>query len=304
MHNPVMIDEVLETLAPCNQETYIDATFGAGGYSQAILEKAKCFVIALDRDPEASVRAQSLKIQYGNRFSFYEGRFGEMEKIVPARKYDGIIFDIGVSSPQIDEASRGFSFRKEGPLDMRMERKGMTAAEVVNEFEEKEIARILWVYGEERKSRAIARAIVEKRKEHPFETTTRLADLVRTIVGLERPGFDPATRTFQALRLYVNDELGELKKGLESSEKLLKIGGRLVVVSFHSLEDRIVKNFLNERSGKNPNVSRYRPEIPRLNPTFQLKSKKALTPQKEEVHRNPRARSAHLRWAIRIEGGL
>jgi len=304
MHEPVMVKEVLEILGPRDQETYIDATFGAGGYSESIMEKAKCFVVALDRDPEASPRALSFQKKYQERFSFYEGRFGEMEKLVPSIEYDGIVFDIGVSSPQIDDPIRGFSFRMEGPLDMRMEKKGLSAADVVNGFEEKEIARIIWVYGEERRSRAIARAIVATRKEQPFETTTHLADLVRSIVGVERPGFDPATRTFQALRLYVNDELGELERGLEASEKLLKTGGRLVVVCFHSLEDRIVKNFLKTRSGGLANPSRYLPDAPYQNPTFQLKDRKALTPGEAEIKRNPRARSARLRWAIRLEGGL
>lgn len=303
MHKPVMLEEVLKTLGPRDKETYIDATFGAGGYSQAILEKEKCFVVALDRDPEACSRALSFKNQYQERFSFYEGRFGDMEKIVPSIGYDGIVFDVGVSSPQLDEASRGFSFRMEGPLDMRMEKRGFSASDVVNGFEEKEIARIIWVYGEERRSRAIARAIVAERKEQPFETTTQLADLVRAIVGVERPGFDPATRTFQALRLYVNDELGELERGLEASEKLLKTGGRLVVVCFHSLEDRIVKEFLKKRSGGAPNPSRYLPETARLAPTFQLENRKALMPDDTELTRNPRARSARLRWAIRLEGG-
>lgn len=299
MHKPVMINEVLDTLSPHDQEIYIDATFGAGGYSAAILEKANCSVIALDRDPEAVLRAQSLKNQYGNRFSFYEGRFGDMDRIVPSQGYDGIVFDIGVSSPQLDEAERGFSFRMEGPLDMRMEKSGLSAADVVNTFDEKEIARIIWVYGEERRSRAIAKAIIAQR---PFETTTQLAELVRSIVGMERPGFDPATRTFQALRLYVNDELGELERGLEASEKLLKTGGRLVVVSFHSLEDRIVKTFLRKKSGGDAQPSRHLPDVSRIKPTFQLKNRKALTPQETEIRTNPRARSAHLRWAIRTEG--
>lgn len=301
MHKPVMLDEVLESLKPHEQETFIDATFGAGGYSAAILEKANCFIVALDRDPEAAIRAQSFKNKYNDRFSFYEGRFGDMERLIPAAGYDGIVFDVGVSSPQLDEGERGFSFRMEGPLDMRMEKKGLSAADVVNSFEEKEIARIIWIYGEERRSRAIARAIVEKRRVHPFKTTTQLADLVRSIVGVERPGFDPATRTFQALRLYVNDELGELERGLEASEKLLKIGGRLVVVCFHSLEDRIVKNFLKKKSGGLSHPSRYLPEAPYLEPTFQLKSRKALMPGDAEIKSNPRARSARLRWGIRIE---
>ncbi len=299
MHKPVMLREVLHTLSPRDNETYIDATFGRGGYSRAILEQAKCSVVAVDRDPETHECAQSLKDHYKNRFSFYEGRFGQMIQLVPSLKYDGVVFDLGVSSPQLDKAERGFSFRLEGPLDMRMERKGLSAADVINTFEEKEIARILWTYGEERRSRAIARAIVEKRKEKDFTTTTQLRDLVRAIVGFERPDFDPATRTFQALRLFVNDELGEIEKGLQASEKLLKEGGRLVVVSFHSLEDRLVKNFLKERGGGLPQGSRYLPEARQIHPTFHLKSRKAMKPQGEELYNNPRARSARLRWAIR-----
>ncbi|MBS0272058.1 MAG: 16S rRNA (cytosine(1402)-N(4))-methyltransferase RsmH [Proteobacteria bacterium] len=299
MHKSVMLHEVLETLAPYDKATYIDATFGAGGYSRAILEKADCSVIALDRDPEANNRAKKLEESFPHRFSFFQGKFGEMAQFIPNTSYDGVVFDLGVSSPQLDEADRGFSFKLEGPLDMRMEKKGLSAADVVNSFEEKEIARILWVYGEERKSRAVARAIVEKR---PFESTKQLADVVHAIVGFERPGFDSATRTFQALRLYVNDELGELERGLEASEKLLKVGGRLVVVSFHSLEDRIVKTFFKERSGGQPHGSRYLPEAPRRRATFLLKNRKALLPQEEEIKLNPRARSARLRWATRIEG--
>lgn len=301
MHKPVMLKEVLETLSPKPEETYIDATFGVGGYTHAILEKADCSVIALDRDPEAVERAKSLKAQYPNRFMFSIGRFSEMKALVPSQDYDGIVFDLGVSSPQLDQANRGFSFKQDGPLDMRMEKKGLTAADIVNTFEEEEIARILWIYGEERRSRAIARAIVQKRKKDPFTTTFQLAELVREIVGFERPGFDPATRTFQALRLFVNDELGELEKGLLASEELLKEGGRLVVVSFHSLEDRRVKVFLKERSGGTASPSRHRPEIPRGKSTFILKDKKSLKPQEVEMRNNPRARSARLRWAIRGE---
>ncbi len=299
MHNPVMLREVLDTLAPQPQETYIDATFGAGGYSRAILEKAACSVVALDRDPEACERARSLAADYSDRFIFFSGRFSDMPALFSPLQCDGIVFDLGVSSPQIDEAKRGFSFKHEGPLDMRMEKQGLSAADVVNSFDEPEIARILWVYGEERRSRAIARAIVEKRKVAPFTTTTQLADLVRAIVGFERPGFDPATRTFQGLRLYVNDELRQLEEGLKASEDLLKEGGRLVVVSFHSLEDRLVKTFLKEKSGGRPHASRYLPELPEEEAIFVVKNKKPLSPQEDELRTNPRARSARLRWAIR-----
>ncbi|HBW24665.1 MAG: 16S rRNA (cytosine(1402)-N(4))-methyltransferase [Alphaproteobacteria bacterium GWC2_42_16] len=299
MHNPVMLSEVLKTLSPQKQETYIDATFGAGNYTRSILDKADCHVIALDRDPEAKRRAEPLEKKYKGRFSFIEGRFGDMDRLVPGHSYDGIVFDLGVSSPQIDDPARGFSFKAEGPLDMRMEKKGLSASDVVNTFAAKQIASILWEYGEERRSRAIAKAIVEKR---PFQTTKELAEVVRDVVGFERKGFDPATRTFQALRLYVNEELGQLERGLEASEKLLKKGGRLVVVSFHSLEDRIVKTFLRERSGGVPHASRYRPEAPQQKPTFKVKSRKALRPTDQEIRKNPRARSAKLRWAIRLEG--
>jgi 16S rRNA (cytosine1402-N4)-methyltransferase len=298
MHKPVMLREVVDILSPQDQEAYIDATFGAGGYSRAILEKADCTLVALDRDPEARERAQVLKNLYMDRFQFYEGRFGNMLELVPSQKYEGVIFDLGLSSPQIDEAQRGFSFKAEGPLDMRMEKNGISADDVVNRFEEQEIARILWVYGEERRSRAIAHAIIKKR---PFKTTTQLADLIRSIVGFERVGFDPATRSFQALRLYVNDELGELERGLEAAEKLLKTGGRLIVISFHSLEDRIVKLFLNKRSEFISRVSRHLPERPSTPATFLLKNRKAITPQEDEIRANPRSRSARLRWAIRME---
>lgn len=301
MHKPVMLREVLETLSPCDNETYIDATFGAGGYSEAILEKANCSVLALDRDPDARIRSQSFKEKYQDHFTFIEGRFGQMLELVPSQEYDGIVFDLGVSSPQLDEAERGFSFKGEGPLDMRMEKKGLSAADVINTFDEKELSRILWVYGEERRSRAIARAIVQKR---PFETTKQLAELIRSIVGFERPGFDSATRSFQALRLFVNDELGELEKGLQASEKLLKEGGRVVVVSFHSLEDRIVKRYFKERSAGAPQASRFVPDVPKAKAIFLLKDRKALSPQEEELRENPRARSARLRWAIRVQGGF
>ena len=299
MHKSVMLSEVLQTLSPQNKETYIDATFGAGGYAQAILDKAKCTVVAMDRDPEAKERGKLFKNKYKEHFSFIEGKFGDMAALVPDAFYDGIVFDLGVSSPQIDNPERGFSFKKDGPLDMRMEKKGLSAADVVNTFDAKDIADILWKYGEERRSRAIAKAIVENR---PFETTKQLADIVRPVVGFERKGFDLETRTFQALRLYVNDELGELERGLEASEKLLKKGGRLVVVSFHSLEDKIVKTFLRKKSGGTPHASRYRPELPQQKPTFELKDRKAILPTEEEIKQNSRSRSAKLRWAIRTEG--
>lgn len=299
MHKPVMLSQVLETLAPRSDETYIDATFGEGGYSRAILETANCSVVALDRDPDALPHAESLKTKYSRRFSFYQGQFGDMKALVPPMEYDGIVFDLGVSSPQLDKAERGFSFREDGPLDMRMSQKGPSAADILNTYEAEDIANILWTYGEERRSRAIARAIVHERIHTPFTTTAQLATLVRKIVGFERAGFDPATRTFQALRLYVNNELGELEAGLKASEDLLKNKGRLVVVSFHSLEDRITKQFLKEHSGDMPRTSRHLPEIPQKAATFEVQERKAILPSEAEIKENPRARSARLRWAIR-----
>jgi len=296
MHKPVMLTEVLEALQPQDKEIYVDATFGGGGYSQAILDTADCSVVAMDRDPEAAERAALFQQRYPGRFSFYQTRFGEMANVVPPQGYDGIVFDLGVSSPQLDDGARGFSFKHDGPLDMRMDKQGLTAADVVNTFEEKEIARILWVYGEEKRSRAVARAIVAQR---PFSTTGQLAEVIRSVVGFVRVGFDPATRSFQALRLYVNDELGELEKGLEASEALLKKGGRLVVVSFHSLEDRLVKTFLRQKSGNTPRASRHLPERVSSPASFILQEKKALSPQDAELRENPRARSARLRWAVK-----
>ncbi len=299
MHNPVMLNEVVKLLSPRSHETYIDATFGEGGYSRAILEKSDCSVVALDRDPDASPRAALFTEKYSPRFTFIPGRFGDMKTLVPPGEYDGIVFDLGVSSPQIDEAVRGFSFKQDGPLDMRMDKNGLSAADVINTYAEKEIANILWHYGEERRSRAIARSIVEARKTTPFTTTTQLAELVRKIVGFERVGFDPATRTFQALRLYVNNELKEIEAGLQASEDLLKEGGRLIVVSFHSLEDRLTKSFLKEKSGALPRTSRHLPEAPRKEASFMQLDKKITVPGTQEIKENPRARSAHLRWAIR-----
>ncbi len=305
-HIPVLLSDVLRALSPGKGERYIDGTFGAGGYARAILEAAPCEALALDRDPSAIAAGRALEAESGGRLKLAEAPFSHMEDAAHAvgwDKVDGVVFDLGVSSMQLDEAERGFSFMRDGPLDMRMSRAGLSAAEVVNTFEKDEIANILYELGEERRSRAIAAAIVADRQKAPFERTSQLAGLVgRVLGGRAEEGKHPATRTFQALRLYVNDELGELNRALSAAERLLRPGGRLAVVSFHSLEDRIVKQFLAARSGKRAKTSRYLPaaaEGPA--PSFEVKHRHGIAPSEEEMAANPRARSARLRWAIRTD---
>jgi 16S rRNA (cytosine1402-N4)-methyltransferase len=308
IHFPVMLPEVLATLVPKDGEVYVDGTFGAGGYTRAFLEAADCTVIAIDRDPAALERADALKAEFGDRLIFVRGKFGDALELVKAAGYeqvDGFVLDVGVSSMQFDEAQRGFSFRFDAPLDMRMDTSsGETAADLVNTMEEEDLANLIYKYGEDRKSRYIARRIVEERATAPIETTLRLADMIRDVVFKSpKDKIDPATRTFQALRIAVNDELGELERGLAAAQDLLKEGGRLVVVSFHSLEDGIVKSFLYERSGKTPNVSKYIPLAQsKIAPTFTLSPKKPLDPSESEISQNPRSRSARLRAAIRSRG--
>ncbi len=302
-HTPVMLAEVLEAMQPKQGEVYVDGTFGAGGYTRALLESCECRVYAIDRDPNVKPTADILAQQYPNRFLLLSGTFGEMVELLAREgiaSVDGVVLDVGVSSMQIDSADRGFSFRHDGPLDMRMSQEGVSAADIVNTYEEEEIADILYQYGEEKMSRRIARAIVEKRKETPFTRTSQLADLVRSVVRGKHDGIDPATRTFQALRIAVNDELLELERGLEAAEQLLATGGRLIVVTFHSLEDRIVKQFYQSRSGDTRGGSRHFPAtVNAVPPTFFLTRKKALSASDTEIQRNPRARSAKLRVAIR-----
>jgi len=302
-----MLGEVLDYLAPEAGKTYVDGTFGFGGYSRAILKAADCTLFAIDRDPEALPRAQAVSRDNPDRFTLLQGCFGEMDQLISDKgieKVDGVVLDIGVSSMQIDDAERGFSFREDGPLDMRMSKAGTSAADVVNNYSEKELADIIYKYGEERASRGIARAIVKARTEAPLSRTGELARIVRSVVySSKKDKIDPATRTFQGLRIYVNDELGELERALRAAEHILVSGGRLVVVSFHSLEDRIVKNFLKSRSGGNPRPSRYTPEIDSQGPvpSFKLLSRKIVSPTEEEANTNPRARSARLRAAQRTD---
>lgn len=306
-HFPVMLPEVLSVLSPKDGEVYVDGTFGAGGYTRAFLEAADCTVIAIDRDPAAVARADAMKKEFGERLIFVRGKFGDALELVKAAGFeqvDGFVLDVGVSSMQFDEASRGFSFRFDASLDMRMDTEsGETAADIVNTYDEEDLANLIYKYGEERKSRYIARRIVEERKAAPIETTLRLAEMIRDVVHKSpKDKIDPATRTFQALRIAVNDELGELQRGLVAAENLLKEGGRLVVVSFHSLEEGIVKSFLYERSGKTPNASKYLPAIAKGDdPSFVLSPKKPIDPSDDEIKQNARSRSARLRGGIRTD---
>ena len=299
-HIPVMLREVLQNLAPADGKVYVDATFGNGGYTQAILEAADCKVIALDRDPNVKARAEELKSIYGNRFEFRAGQFGDFADLV-SEGIDGAVFDIGVSSMQLDNKERGFSFSKEAPLDMRMSCAGTSAADLVNSLSEKELADIIYKYGEERKSRQIAAKIIAARKTKKINTTTELADIVHSVVKKSPAStIDPATRTFQALRIAVNNELGELESGLEGALSRLNPNGRLVVVSFHSLEDRIVKSFFNDNLGKPKAVSRYMPQVATETAARIASCSKAILPQDDEIASNPRSRSAKLRFAIKI----
>jgi len=303
----VLISEVIEQINPAADETYIDGTFGAGGYTRAILEAAPCRVLAIERDPTALADGQPLVAAFGGRLTLVPTTFSDMERAAHGcalTHVDGVVLDIGVSSMQLDDAARGFSFMRDGPLDMRMSLSGPSAADVVNGTGEEDLANILYELGEERRSRAIARTIVKARADAPITTTKALAEIVERVLG--RPRGDekhPATRTFQALRIHVNDELGELKAGLDAAERLLKPGGRLAVVTFHSLEDRIVKQFLQERSGKIAGTSRYLPDPggPAASPSFRVVNTRGFTPNKKETDANPRARSARLRVGIRTD---
>lgn len=298
-HIPVMLKEVLEYLSPKDNELYVDATFGNGGYTEAILNAADCKVIALDRDPIVTKRAQELKSTYGKRFDFRAGTFGNFQNLI-SEKINGVVFDIGVSSMQLDDDFRGFSFSKQAPLDMRMSMSGLSAKDIVNTYPEKDLADIIYLYGEEKKSRQIAAKIIQYRQEKEIETTTELADLIHQILPKRFGQIDSATRTFQALRIAVNDELQELQNGLESATTRLLPEGRLVVVDFHSLEDRIVKNFFNLNTSKKIHTSRYASVLPETedNKVFGFASK-AIMPSNDEINYNPRARSAKLRYAVK-----
>ncbi|MDO4183926.1 MAG: 16S rRNA (cytosine(1402)-N(4))-methyltransferase RsmH [Rhodospirillales bacterium] len=297
-HIPVMLNEVLQSLAPADGKVYVDATFGNGGYTKAILDSANCKVIAIDRDPNVKERAKEIKAAYGERFEFCAGCFGDINSLVK-QPVDGIVFDIGVSSMQLDQAERGFSYAKEANLDMRMSCDGVSAYDLINTASEKELADIIYQYGEERKSRQIASKIVNERKAAPIKTTKQLAEIIYQVIHKKTGQPDPATRTFQALRIAVNDELGELERGLCNGLSILKSGGKMVVVTFHSLEDRIVKKFFSEKSGKKVHVSRYAPEIPENQNCELTNPSKAILPTEEEIAANSRAHSAKLRYATK-----
>jgi 16S rRNA (cytosine1402-N4)-methyltransferase len=303
LHIPVLGRPAVDFLNIRDGGVYIDATFGAGGYARAMLAAADCAVIGIDRDPNALALGQALVESATGRLVLFEARFSELDRVARAAGFDavdGVVLDLGVSSMQLDSAARGFSFRHEGPLDMRMGGQGVSAADLVNAAGERDLASIIFTLGEERHSRAVARAIVKARAQAPIKTTRALAELIASVVR-SRPGdIHPATRTFQALRMAVNDELSELAGALLAAERVLKPGGRLVAVSFHSLEDRMVKTFLAERSGGSGG-SRHAPEVKRPAPTFRLLTKRPVTADADEVARNPRARSAKLRAAERLE---
>ena len=303
-HTPVMLAEVLAALAPADGETYLDGTFGAGGYTAAILSAAECNVVALDRDPSAITNGYDLVAGSNGRLTLVEERFSNLSDAIDrlgVAALDGIVLDIGVSSMQIDQAERGFSFRHDGPLDMRMGGEGPTAADLVASLEEKELTALLRTLGEERRAGAVARAICAERAVAPIETTGKLAEIAERVLGSWNDGIHPATRTFQALRIAVNDELGELGRALFAAEKRLKPGGRLVIVAFHSLEDRIVKTFLADRTRTAFGGSRHVPEAHVAPATFEALSRGVVKPADAEVSDNVRARSARLRAARRTD---
>jgi 16S rRNA (cytosine1402-N4)-methyltransferase len=304
-HTPVLLREMLAAVAPHDGGLYLDGTLGGGGYAAALLEAADCTLWAFDRDPDAVARGAALAVRFPGRLHLVEGNFGDMVHVLSqagVHALDGIVLDLGVSSFQLDDPARGFSFRTEAELDMRMGQHGTTAADLVNALPEGELADLLYEFGEERASRRIARAIVAARAESPITTTGRLADIIRAVLPPDRSGIDPATRSFQALRIRVNDELGEIERGLRAAEQLLAPGGRLVVVAFHSLEDRIVKRFMNEAAGRSPAPSRHDPGglRTRATPSFRALTPRPIRPGAAEIAINPRARSARLRALERL----
>lgn len=295
-HIPVLIRPLIRAVSPVSG-FWLDGTFGAGGYTRALLEAGADKVIGVDRDPLAFEMAKPWIGDFGDRIEFVQGTFSDMDQY--AQNLDGVVLDLGVSSMQLDLAERGFSFMKEGPLDMRMSQSGTSAADLCNELDEEELADIIYLYGEERASRRIAKAIVKAR---PLTTTLQLAKIVESCLPRPKPGQShPATRTFQALRIAVNDEYGQLAEGLMAAERALKPGGLLAVVTFHSVEDRMTKRFFQSRSGRTANANRYAPELAQEKPAFEMVEKKAIGPDDQELAENPRSRSAKLRVARRTD---
>lgn len=299
-HIPVLREEAMAALNIRDAGVYVDGTFGGGGYARAILDAANCLLLAFDRDPAAIARARALAEDYPGRLQIFEGQISEIAarlSVAGVTGLHGAVFDLGVSSYQIDDPARGFSFRQDGPLDMRMGSTGQTAAQIVNTLPEAKLADILYEFGEEKASRRIARAVIERRMVQPFTTTSDLAAVIRNVVRPDKSGIDPATRSFQALRIAVNDELDDISAALGQACDLLLPGGRLVVVSFHSLEDRIIKQFFAKAAGRGPGVSRHQPDdfATARQPHFKLLHNKPLTASAAEIRTNPRARSAKLR---------
>ena len=304
-HIPVLLSEMLDALAPRDGGIYLDGTFGGGGYTAALLRAAACTVWAIDRDPQAIARGADVAVRFPGRLHLLEGNFADLLALLTTRgvtALDGVVLDLGVSSFQLDTPERGFSFRTTGPLDMRMGSAGATAADLINTLAERDLAAILYTLGEERASRRIARAIVAARAEAPIDTTTRLAEIIRAVLPPDRSGLDPATRSFQALRIRVNDELPAIERALADAASLLRPGGRLVVVAFHSLEDRIVKRFMVEAAGRAAAPSRHDPRglQARPAPAFRLLTSRAVRPGATELAINARARSARLRAIERL----
>ena len=296
-HTPVLIRDIIQACAPIGGH-WIDGTFGAGGYAKALLEAGAERVTGIDRDPLAIEMAAPLEAGYGDRLTLIPGTFSDLDTLAETPA-SGVVLDLGVSSMQLDRGERGFSFLRDGPLDMRMSQSGPSAADLVNTRDEVELADIIYLYGEERASRRIARAIVAAR---PVTTTAQLARIVESCLPRAKPGQShPATRTFQALRIAVNDEYGELAAGMEAAERALRPGGQLAIVTFHSVEDRMAKRFIQTRSAATPNANRYAPQLETVTPAFTQKTRKAIVASKEEVAVNPRSRSAKLRVAIRTD---
>lgn len=303
-HRSVLLNEVVEYLSIKDGGRYLDCTFGAGGYTRAILSNSNCYVTALDQDPTVINFANDVSSDYGDRFNFIQTNFSEATLKLKGQKFDGIVLDLGISSMQVDQAARGFSFMQDGPLDMRMSASGMSAAEFVETASEQEIADIIYKYGEEVQSRAIAKNIVSYRATNPIDTTLKLAEIIRQSKHYRSEKIDPATKTFQAIRIYVNDELGALERFLAHAEDLLVPGGRIIVVSFHSLEDSIVKNFFKKCSVKKIAKSKYSKKEDNLpqGKWLGIITKKPVVPTREEVQENARSRSAKLRVAEKIGG--
>ncbi len=300
-HIPILLDEVINALSLTEDEIYVDATFGLGGYTKAILSKQNCKVIAIDRDPETKIVADNLKKIFKDRLYFINGKFSELGKFLEELKIykvGGVVFDLGVSSPQLDIKNRGFSFKLDGPLDMRMSSEGPTAEEFLDVVEENALANIIFELGDEVFSKRIAKSIIHHRSINKIKTTHQLARIIRDAIPVKKRKIDPATKTFQAIRIYLNDEINELKKGLIAAEKVLKPGGRLAVVSFHSIEDRIVKKFFL-KCIKTNSLSRHLPELPNKQPSLEILTKKPILPSTKEINFNKRSRSAKLRIAKR-----